>query len=565
LPFSARPRQNRDKSREEKAMFGLMQDRPLMISSIITHAARQHSKGEVVSKTIEGTIHRTNYAEVERRSRRLARALIRLGIKADDRVATLALNSFRHLELYYAISGMGAICHTINPRLALDDIAYIIDHAGDRIVCVDNVFAPIMAAVASKLRAPLIAIIVMAERAHMPAVQLPAGTELLCYEEVMAASDETYVWPEFDERTAASLCYTSGTTGRPKGVLYSHRSTLLHALAVNVGDVIGIRATDRILPVVPMFHVNAWGIPYSAPMAGAAIIMPGRHLDGASLAGLLNDEHVTISCGVPTVWLGLLQHLRASGQRIDSVRRLTVGGSAVPRSMTEAFGSEYGVDLGQGWGMTEMSPVGTYCQPNAANAHLAGEDLLRLKEKQGRALWGVEMRILGEDSKPLPWDGKAFGLLQVRGPWVCSAYFGDAPNSALDAEGWFSTGDIATIDQDGFMEITDRAKDVIKSGGEWISSVQLENIAVGHPDVAEAAIIAARHEKWDERPLLFVVAKPDRTIDKDSVMSVFSDKIAKWWLPDDVVVVDELPHTATGKVHKMVLREKYRDYLVDKG
>ncbi len=545
-------------------MFGLMQDRPLMISSIITHAARQHAKGEVVSKAVDGSIHRTNYAEIERRSRRLAGALVRLGIKPGDRVATVALNGFRHLELYYAISGMGAICHTINPRLAPADVVYIVNHAQDRIIFIDGIFAPLIAAIAEHLKANVRAIVVLGDRAQIPTLALPAGMDLLCYEDLVAGADESFIWPEFDERSAASLCYTSGTTGRPKGVLYSHRSTLLHALAVNVGDVIGIRAVDRILPVVPMFHVNAWGIPYSAPMAGAAIIMPGRHLDGASLAGLLNDERVTVSCGVPTVWLGLLQHLRATGERIDTVRRLTVGGSAVPRSMTEAFGTEYGVDLGQGWGMTEMSPVGTYCQPNAANADLTGDALLRLKEKQGRALWGVEMRIIGDDGAALPWDGVAFGLLQVRGPWVCSAYFGDEPGSALDAEGWFSTGDIATIDSDGFMEITDRAKDVIKSGGEWISSVQLENIAAGHPDVAEAAIIAARHVKWDERPLLIVVPKPGCTIDKVDLMGIFAGKVAHWWLPDDVLVLEELPHTATGKVHKLVLREKYRDYLVDK-
>ena len=545
-------------------MFGLMQDRPLMISSIITHAARQHAKGEVVSKAVDGSIHRTNYAEIERRARRLAGALVRLGIKPEDRVATVALNGFRHLELYYAISGMGAICHTINPRLAPADVVYVVNHAQDRIIFIDGIFAPLIAAIAEHLKASVRAIVVMGDRAQMPALALPAGMDLLCYEDLVADADESFVWPEFDERSAASLCYTSGTTGRPKGVLYSHRSTLLHALAVNVGDVIGIRAVDRILPVVPMFHVNAWGIPYSAPMAGAAIIMPGRHLDGASLVGLLNAERVTVSCGVPTVWLGLLQHLRASGERIDTVRRLTVGGSAVPRSMTEAFGTEYGVDLGQGWGMTEMSPVGTYCQPNAANAHLTGDALLRLKEKQGRALWGVEMRIIGDDGAALPWDGVAFGLLQVRGPWICSAYFGDEPGSALDAEGWFSTGDIATIDSDGFMEITDRAKDVIKSGGEWISSVQLENIAAGHPDVAEAAIIAARHAKWDERPLLVVVPRPGCTIDKVDLMGIFAGKVAHWWLPDDVLVLEELPHTATGKVHKLVLREKYRDYLIEK-
>jgi fatty-acyl-CoA synthase len=543
-------------------MFGLMQDRPLMISSIITHAARQHGKAEVVSKNLDGSVSRSNYVEVERRARRMARALATLGVGMGDRVATVALNSCRHVELYYAISGMGAVCHTINPRLSPDDFAYVVNHAQDQVIFAEAVFLPLIAAVAPAIAGHVRAVVVMAGRAGMPSLALPAGMALLCYEDLIDGADDAFAWPEFDERTAASLCYTSGTTGRPKGVLYSHRSTLLHALAANGGDVIGITAVDRVLPVVPMFHVNAWGIPYAAPMAGAALILPGRHLDGASIAGLINAETVTISCGVPTVWLGLLQHLRSSGERIDSVRRLTVGGSAVPRSMTEAFGTEYGVDLGQGWGMTEMSPVGTYCQPNAANAHLTGEELLRLKEKQGRALWGVEMRIVGDDGQALPWDGVAFGLLQVRGPWICSAYFGEEAGSALDAEGWFSTGDIATIDADGFMEITDRAKDVIKSGGEWISSVQLENIAAGHPDVAEAAIIAARHPKWDERPLLIVTAKAGREIDPATVMDVFEGKIAGWWKPDAVVVVADLPHTATGKVHKMVLRDQYKDHLI---
>jgi acyl-CoA synthetase (AMP-forming)/AMP-acid ligase II len=545
-------------------MLGLMQDRPLLISSLITHAARHHARAEVISKTIEGTIHRTCYAEVERRSRRLARVLQRLDVAAHDRVATLAWNGFRHLELYYAISGAQAVCHTINPRLPPDDIAYIVNDAQDCLIFADTSSAALIEAVAPRVRASVRAVVFMTARAHMPDIPLPEGMDLYCYEDLMAGADEDYAWPAFDERTAAALCYTSGTTGRPKGVLYSHRSTLLHAYAVNSADVIGLSATDRILPVVPMFHVNAWGIPYGAPMVGAALVLPGRHLDGASLCELMNAERVTVSSGVPTVWLGLLQHLRSSGMRLATVRRLTIGGSACPRMLIEAFDDEYGIRVHQGWGMTELSPVGTYNAPTQATADLTGEAELRLREKQGRALYGIDLRIVDDAGAELPWDGAHSGHLQVRGPWVCSAYYGGAPGSALDPDGWFGTGDVATIDADGTMEITDRAKDVIKSGGEWISSVQLENIAVAHPDVAEAAIVAAAHPKWDERPLLVVVAKPGRAIDKAGVLAIYRGKVPNWWLPDDVVVLDELPHTATGKVHKLTLRERFRGHLLAK-
>jgi len=542
-------------------MLGLMQDQPLLISTIIRHAARHHAGAELVSKTVEGAVHRTTYGDLEPRSRQLAGALARLGIKAGDRVATLAWNGFRHFELYYAISGTGGICHTINPRLSHDDISYIVNHAGDAVIFADTTFAPILAGIALAVRASVRAIVFMTERAHMPDIALPEGMDLLCYEEILAAADPIAAWPTFDERSAASLCYTSGTTGRPKGVLYSHRSTMLHAYASNLPDVFGLRATDRFLPVVPMFHVNAWGSPYSAPMAGASLIMPGRYLDGASLATMMNDERVTCSAGVPTVWLGLLQHLRNSGTRLDSVQRLIIGGSACPPVLMQAFGDEYGVRVDHAWGMTEMSPIGTYNMPKSTNAHLSGAEAFRLREKQGRVMFGVDMRIVNDDGVELPWDGLTSGNLQVKGPNVCSAYLGDAPGSALDADGWFATGDVATIDPDGNMEITDRSKDVVKSGGEWISTVQLENIAVGHPDVAEAAVIAARHPKWDERPLLIVVAKPDVEIDRSALLAYFDGKVAKWWQPDDVIVVDQLPHTATGKIQKMMLREKYRDHL----
>jgi fatty-acyl-CoA synthase len=387
--------------------------------------------------------------------------------------------------------------------------------------------------------------------------------EALCYEELMAQSDEAFAWPVLDERSAAGLCYTSGTTGRPKGVLYSHRSTLLHAYALNMPDVFALRATDRVLPVVPMFHVNAWGTPYAAPMVGASLIMPGRHLDGASLTDMMNSERVTISAGVPTVWLGLLAHLRASGQRLDTVERFVIGGSACPRLLFEAFDREYGIRVDHAWGMTEMSPLGTYNTPVPGNAGLAGEALMRRREKQGRALFGVDMRIVDDAGREVPWDGTTSGHLQVKGYWVCSSYFGGVAGDALDKDGWFATGDVATIDAHGNMEVTDRSKDVIKSGGEWISSIQLENIAVSHPDVAEAAIIAATHPKWDERPLLIVVPREGCEIARDDVLAIYEGKVAKWWVPDDVVVVAELPHTATGKIQKLALRDKWRRYLVD--
>jgi 3-(methylthio)propionyl---CoA ligase len=550
--------------REEASMFGLMQDQPLMISSIIRHAARHHAATPVISKTIEGAIHRTDYAGIERRARRMVRALQRLGVGEADRVATLAFNSFRHLELYYAISGMQAICHTINPRLSPDDIAYIVGDAQNVVIFTETILAPLIAAIAPRISASVRAVVFMTEKQHMPDLALPPGMELLCYETLMDAADEEYDWPVFDERVAASLCYTSGTTGRPKGVLYSHRSTVLHAYGVGQADVLGMRARDRMLPVVPMFHVNAWGIPYAAPMAGAGLVMPGRHLDGASLCDLMNAEGVTVSAGVPTVWLGLLQHLRSSGKRSETVRRLIIGGSACPRMLMEAFYDEYGVQVDHAWGMSEVSPVGTYNTPKFDNAGLERAEMFRLREKQGRAVFGVDMRIVDDAGVEQPWDGVATGHLQARGPWVCSAYFGGTPGDALDAEGWFTTGDVASIDPDGYMEITDRSKDVIKSGGEWISSIQLENIAVSHPCVAEAAIIAARHPKWDERPLLIVVPRQDRTIDRDDLLAMYRGKVADWWRPDDVVVLEELPHTATGKVHKLTLRERYRDWLINR-
>ena len=544
-------------------MLGMMQQGPLLISSVLRHAARHHGGTEVVSKEIEGNIHRTSWAEVERRSRRMARVLQGLGIEPSDRVGTLAWNSYRHLEIYYGAPGMGAICHTINPRLHPDDLAYIVNHAGDGVIFVDTTFLSLIAAVAPRITETVRAIVFMTDPAHMPALALPPGMQLLCYDTLMDDADESYEWPVFDENTASVLCYTSGTTGRPKGVLYSHRSTLLHAYAVSTADVLGVTAQDRMLPVVPMFHVNAWGTPYSSALTGTALIMPGKHLNGASLYQLMNEERVTMSAGVPTVWLSLLQYMRATpGARLNTVKRIMTGGSACPLMLIEAFGREFGVRMEHGWGMTEISPVGTYNRPKAAHASLdqAGEEQLTLK--QGRALPGIDIKIVDPDNQELPWDGVAFGDLLVRGGWVIDAYYGDPPGSATDADGWFATGDVATIDPNGMMEIVDRSKDVIKSGGEWISSITLENIALSHPDVAEAAVIAARHPKWDERPLLIVLPVAGRCPSAESILSIYDGKIAKWWLPDAVVVVDELPHGATGKLQKMTLRAKYQDYLL---
>ena len=510
-------------------MLGLMQSRPLMISSIIQHAARNHATTEVVSKTTEGALHRISYAGVERRMRILVRALQRLGVKDGDRVGTLAWNGFRHLEAYYAAPGMGAMYHTINPRLGVEDIAYIINDAEDRVLFADTSFVPLLEALAPRIAVRHV--VMMTDEAAMPEVTLAPGMTLHCYETLLADADDDYAWPEFDERTAAGLCYTSGTTGRPKGVLYSHRSTVLHAYAVNMADVFGLRAGDRVMPVVPMFHVNAWGCPFAAPMVGASLIMPGRHLDGASLAALMNEERVTMSAGVPTIWLGLLGHLRASGTQLETVKSLVIGGSACPPMLIDAFAREYGIRVDHAWGMTEMSPLGTFNAPKADEAAMPAEAVAARRLNQGRGIYGVEMRIVDGAGTMQPWDGVAFGNLMVRGHWVCDRYFGPDAAGGADEAGWFATGDVATIDPDGFMTITDRSKDVIKSGGEWISSITLENIAVAHPDVAEAAIIAAVHPKWDERPLLLVVAKEGRTIDPAGLLASYEGHVPKMVVP----------------------------------
>jgi acyl-CoA synthetase (AMP-forming)/AMP-acid ligase II len=542
-------------------MFGLMQERPLLVASIIQHAARHHGQTEIVSRLPDGATHRTTYAALERRARRLARVLQRLGIRPHDRVATLAWNSFRHMELYYGISGMGAVCHTVNPRLSPDDVAYILNHAADSLLFADTSFTALIEAAAPRLAGHLRAVVLLTTPEQMPPMNLPAGIEVLCHETLMETADEEFVWPDFDERTAANLCYTSGTTGRPKGVLYSHRSILLHTMAENAASVFGLRPGDRMMPVVPMFHVNGWGSAYAAPSMGAALVMPGRHLDGPSVTRLMNEERVTVSAGVPTVWLGLLAHLRTSGERLETVKRLIIGGSACPPALIEAFDREYGVTVEHAWGMTETSPLGTYNTP----IDVPGEDAaaaLRRKAKQGHAIFGLDMRIVDDEGHELAWDGATSGNLQVRGHWVCSAYYGDAPGSALDRDGWFTCGDVATISPDGNMEITDRSKDVIKSGGEWISSIVLENIAVAQPVVAEAAVIAAAHPKWDERPLLIVVPKGGADIDAAALLAAYRGQVPNYWIPDAVVVLDELPHSATGKISKLELRRRFRDHLL---
>lgn len=541
-------------------MLGLMQRHPLLLSSIIAHAARHHGHAEVVSVLGEGSIHRTSYADIERRSRRLARVLQRLEARPGDRIATLAWNDYRHLELYYAVSGMGAVCHTVNPRLAQDDLAFIMNDAADGLLFADPGFAPLVAALAPRVPT-LRAVILLCDAAAMPELPLPAGVALHAYEALMDAADEDYAWPEFDENTASALCYTSGTTGRPKGVLYSHRSAVLHAMAANMADVFGFHATARVLLAAAMFHATGWSIPYAAPMVGAALILPGRHLDGASLTRLLAEERATFSTAVPTIWLGVLQHLDETGTRLPALRRLLIGGSACPRSVMERFAA-LGIEVRHGWGMTETSPIVAVNAPSPATEGLPPEEAMRMRLKQGRAVFGTDIRIVDAEGRELPWDGQAFGDLEARGHWIAREYLNRGAEGAADAEGWFRTGDVATIDPNGYAELVDRSKDVIKSGGEWISSIQLENIAVSHPDVMEAAVIAAHHPKWMERPLLLVVPKPGRQVAPEAILALYEGQVARWWTPDAVLVVEELPHTATGKLNKLALRRAYQDHLL---
>lgn len=543
--------------REAIPMQGLMQDHPLLVTMFLQHGARHHGGREVVSVTAEG-IHRYRYRDCERRARQLASALERYGIRHGDRVATLAWNSYRHLEAWYAISGSGAITHTVNPRLFKEQITYIINHAEDRLIFSEASFLPILEEIWPQLKT-VEAVVVLCDRPHLPNSSLP---KTIAYEDFLQSGDENYSWPVLDERSATGLCYTSGTTGHPKGVLYSHRALVLHSYAAMVPDVFGLRATDSMLAVVPMFHANAWGVPYMAVAAGAKLVMPGADLTGPSLHRLIMQEEVTVSAGVPTVWLGLLNHLKETGADLGSLRRVIIGGSAAPRSMIQTFEDEYGVTVGHAWGMTEMSPLGTFNSPTAKTLKLDRDKQLDMAGKQGRAVVGIDLKITDDDGRELPWDGKTSGHLKVRGHWVVARYFKNEGGDTLDEDGWFDTGDVAHMDDQGFMQITDRAKDIIKSGGEWISSIDLENAAVAHPDVLEAAVIGIPHSKWGERPLLIIVPRAGATVTAADMIGFLEQRVAKWWLPDDVVCVEEIPHTATGKIQKVALRSQFKDYVL---
>ncbi len=538
-------------------MLGLMMDTPLLLKHIARHAERNHATREVVSVTADHPRHRYTFADSLARARRVSNLLDRLGATADARIATLAWNDFRHLELYYGVSCSGRILHTINPRLFAEQLVYIINHADDEWIFFDVAFAPLLAAVAAQC--PRVkGYVAMTGAGHMPDVDLP---NLQCYETLLAGESDDCVWPDFDERTASSLCYTSGTTGHPKGVLYSHRSTVLHTYAMTMPDAASLSALDAVLPIVPMFHVNAWGYPYAAMMVGAKLVFPGPSLSQPeTLVDLITEEGVTIAGGVPTVWLPVLDYLRRSGRDLKPLNRTVIGGSACPLSMIEEFRDNYDVTVLHGWGMTEMSPVGTVNRPNARTAALEGEALRAHVVKQGRPLPGVELRIVDEDGVEQPWDGASFGALQVRGPWICSDYYELDEPSAAHVDGWFDTGDVAMIDADGYVKITDRTKDVIKSGGEWISSIDLENVAMSHPAVREAAVVGMPHPKWQERPLLVVVSDSPGDALAAELLAGFEGQVAKWWIPNDVVFVDELPHTATGKVSKLNLRKRFEDY-----
>jgi fatty-acyl-CoA synthase len=529
---------------------------PLTISSILRHAESVHGGNEIVSRLPEGGLHRYTYRDAAARARRLANALIRLGIRHQDRVATLAWNTHRHYELYYAVSGSGYIIHTVNPRLFPEQLVYIMNHAEDSVLFFDITFLPLV----EKLKPQLASIkhfVVMVDRENMPPSTLP----LLCYEDLIAAESDDFDWPLLHESLASSLCYTSGTTGNPKGVLYGHRSTVIHAMVSMSADALGISCRGAILPVVPMFHVNAWGIPYSATMVGAKLVFPAGQLDGASLYQLMKQENVTYSLGVPTVWLNLLNYCDKEGLKLDFLERCVIGGSAAPESMIRQFEEKHGTFVIHAWGMTETSPLGTSNSMSPYMASLPLEERYVLQTKQGRAMYGVELKLLGPDGKQLPHDGKAFGRLMIRGPWVANGYYKHNDRSAW-VDGWFDTGDVATIDEHGLLNIVDRSKDVIKSGGEWISSVELENIAIGHPAIAECAVIGVPHPKWDERPILLIIKREGHELTKAEMLAFLEAKVAKWWLPDEVLFVPSLPHTATGKLLKRQLRDEYSSVLM---
>jgi acyl-CoA synthetase (AMP-forming)/AMP-acid ligase II len=539
-------------------MLGLMQNQPLMISSLIAFAERHHATGEIVSRRVEGDIHRYTYAQLAVRSRRVANALDSMKLAFSDRVATLAWNGYRHLELYFGVSGSGRVLHTLNPRLHPEQIAWIANHAEDQVLCFDMTFLPIIQAIRDKLTT-VKHFVALCDADKLPADSGIAG--LISYEAWIGDQSETYDWPEFDENSASSMCYTSGTTGHPKAALYSHRSTLLHAFAGALPDALNMSARDSVLPVVPMFHVNAWGLPYSAAMTGCKMVFPGPAMDGKSIFELIESEKVTFAAGVPTVWQMMLSHMQAGKLQFSTLKRTVIGGSACPPAMITAFNDHYGVEVLHAWGMTEMSPLGTVCTLKNEHQNLSAQDKMKVRLKQGRGIFGVDMKIVDPDGKELPWDGKAFGDLLVKGPWIISDYFKSEGGSPL-VDGWFPTGDVATIDPDGYMQITDRSKDVIKSGGEWISSIDVENIAVAHPAVAMAACIGIKHPKWDERPIIAVVRKPGMDISREALLAFYEGKIAKWQVPDDVVFVDAIPLGGTGKMQKTKLREMLADYVL---
>ena len=540
-------------------MLGQMQSQPLLISSLIEFAERHHGDGEIVSRRVEGDIHRYTYRDLARRARQLANALDAMGLQPSDRVASLAWNGYRHMEMYFGVSGSGRVLHTINPRLHPEQIAWIVNHAEDQVLCFDLTFLPLVQAVQAKC--PTVKKwVALCDADHLPQDSGIPG--LVSYESWIATASDQYAWPQFDENTASSMCYTSGTTGNPKAALYSHRSTVLHAYAAALPDVMCLSARDAVLPVVPMFHVNAWGIPYSGALTGCKLVYPGPAMDGKSIYELMEAEGVTYAAGVPTVWQMLLGHMRPAGLKFSTLKRTVIGGSACPPAMMTAFKDEFGVEVLHAWGMTEMSPLGTLCTLKNKQLALPAEEQMKVLQKQGRAIFGVDMKIVDSEGRELPWDGKTFGDLLVRGPWILDTYYKGSNPLVPDAQGrgWFPTGDVATIDADGFMHITDRSKDVIKSGGEWISSIDIENIAMAHPAIAMAACIGMPHPKWDERPIVAVVKKPGAEVTREQLLAFYEGKTAKWQIPDDVVFVDAIPLGATGKMLKTRLRELLKDY-----
>ncbi|MEO7497088.1 MAG: 3-(methylthio)propionyl-CoA ligase [Massilia sp.] len=537
-------------------LMGQMMDQPLLISTIIDYAAKHFANAEIVSRRVEGDLHRYTYRDCADRARRMAKALSGLGVQMGERVATVAWNGYRHMELYYAVSGSGAVLHTINPRLHPEQLAYIINHAEDKVVFFDLTFLPMMEIVSQHCKM-IKAYVLMAGPEHMPKeTGIPT---LMCYEDLISSSDDSYAWPQFDERSAASLCYTSGTTGNPKGALYSHRSTVLHAYGSAMPNALNVSAIDTVLPVVPMFHVNAWGLPYSVLLSGAKMVFPGPALDGKSLYELFESERVTFSAGVPTVWLGLINYALQNDLKFSTFRRTVIGGAACPPAMMDTLIDHFGVEVTHAWGMTEMSPLGTTCTLQNRHLSLPREAQRKVLHKQGHAVFGVDMKIVDDAGAELPWDGATFGHLLVKGPWVIDSYFKNEGGDVLK-DGWFPTGDVATIDADGYMQITDRSKDVIKSGGEWIGTIDLENIAMAHPAVLQAACIGIAHPKWDERPLLLVIKRPGQELTREQLLAFFDGKVARFWMPDDVLFVEALPTGATGKIQKNKLREQFRDH-----